>query len=364
MVLALTHREESCLYVQCRFLPRSYTFHRHAYSLLTCHSCAAETLHPTGQPVLEGPLRYLWSTRGPLWTPPKSRYEQTSLPRRWRKYLTGGRQISPSGNKFFWAAGSGPTGCGCYGCILPGGRGPVCLWGSAQLLGVDGYGGGGGQRRGGGGGGWRLVDWLVDLALPILDHSQDDSSPWTVGLVPVWCIIYPSQCVGLVPVWCIIYPIQCVGLVPVWCISYPSQSVGLVPVWCIIYLSQCVGLVPVWCIIYPSQCVGLVPVWCIIYPSQSVGLVPVWCIIYPSQSVGFVSVSEDARYTLFLAYDVTPLAGNTALVVCYRFCTSGENKKTVTCLYRLRSPFCRSGSRRRNYLRLGSDWGRCSASNC
>ena len=34
--------------------------------------------------------------------------------------------------------------------------------------------------------------------------------------------------------------------------------------------------------------------------------------------------------------------GNTTLVVCYRFCTSGENKKTATCLYRLRSPFCRS----------------------
>ena len=33
--------------------------------------------------------------------------------------------------------------------------------------------------------------------------------------------------------------------------------------------------------------------------------------------------------------------GTTALVVCYRFCTYGENKKTVTCLYR-RSPFCRS----------------------
>ena len=40
------------------------------------------------------------------------------------------------------------------------------------------------------------------------------------------------------------------------------------------------------------------------------------------------SVSEDARYTLFLAYDITPLAGNTALVVCYRFCTSGENKES------------------------------------
>ena len=40
------------------------------------------------------------------------------------------------------------------------------------------------------------------------------------------------------------------------------------------------------------------------------------------------SVSEDARYTLFLAYDITPLVGNTALVVCYRFCTSGQNKKS------------------------------------
>ena len=40
-----------------------------------------------------------------------------------------------------------------------------------------------------------------------------------------------------------------------------------------------------------------------------------------------MSVSEDARYTLVLAYDITPLAGRTALVVCYRFCTSGEKKK-------------------------------------
>ena len=43
--------------------------------------------------------------------------------------------------------------------------------------------------------------------------------------------------------------------------------------------------------------------------------------------LGVVSVSEDARYTLFLAYDITPLAGNTALVVCYRFCTSAKTKR-------------------------------------
>ena len=35
-----------------------------------------------------------------------------------------------------------------------------------------------------------------------------------------------------------------------------------------------------------------------------------------------VSVSEDARYTLFLAYDITPLAGNTDFPCDFQRCSS------------------------------------------